>query len=101
VVVLKGSGTIIAAPGHAPRINPTGNARLATGGTGDVLAGWIAALLAQGESAIEAALDAVYAHGTVADAWPTDGPTLSASALARAASEGGRPRGEPGGTPTP
>ncbi len=85
VVVLKGSGTIIAAPGHTPRINPTGNARLATGGTGDVLAGWIAALLAQGEDAFEAASGAVYAHGAVADAWPADGPTLSASSLARAA----------------
>ncbi len=86
VVVLKGSGTVIAAPGHVPRINPTGNARLATGGTGDVLAGWIAALLAQGEDAFEAASGAVYAHGAVADAWPADGPTLSASSLARAAS---------------
>ena len=86
VVVLKGSGTVIAAPGHAPRINPTGNARLATGGTGDVLAGWIAALLAQGEDAFEAASGAVYAHGAVADHWPADGPTLSASSLARAAS---------------
>jgi NAD(P)H-hydrate repair Nnr-like enzyme with NAD(P)H-hydrate dehydratase domain len=38
-VVLKGSGSVIAAPGQAPRINPTGNARLATAGTGDVLAG--------------------------------------------------------------
>lgn len=85
VVVLKGSGTVIAAPGHAPRINPTGSARLATGGTGDVLAGWIAALLAQGEDALEAASGAVYAHGAVADAWPANGPTLSASSLARAA----------------
>jgi hydroxyethylthiazole kinase-like uncharacterized protein yjeF len=86
VVVLKGSGTVIAAPGHVLRINPTGNARLATGGTGDVLAGWIAALLAQGEDAFEAASDAVYAHGAVADNWPADGPTLSASSLAREAS---------------
>jgi hydroxyethylthiazole kinase-like uncharacterized protein yjeF len=68
VVVLKGSGTVMAAPG-----------------TGDVLAGWIAALLAQGEDAFEAASDAVYAHGAVADAWPGDGSTLSASSLARAA----------------
>ena len=41
VVLLKGSGTVIAAPGHTTVINPTGNARLATAGTGDVLAGWI------------------------------------------------------------
>ncbi|MFO1339429.1 MAG: NAD(P)H-hydrate dehydratase [Burkholderiaceae bacterium] len=41
VVVLKGSGSVIAAPGAVPLINPTGNARLASAGTGDVLAGWI------------------------------------------------------------
>jgi hydroxyethylthiazole kinase-like uncharacterized protein yjeF len=41
VVVLKGSGSVIAAPGVRPRINPSGNARLATPGTGDVLAGWL------------------------------------------------------------
>ena len=41
VVVLKGSGSVIAAPGAAPLINPTGNAALASAGTGDVLAGWI------------------------------------------------------------
>ncbi|MDB5818537.1 MAG: hypothetical protein JWQ11_2177, partial [Rhizobacter sp.] len=47
VVVLKGSGTIVAAPGRLPHVNPTGNAALATGGTGDVLAGWIAGSWAQ------------------------------------------------------
>lgn len=62
-VVLKGSGTVIAAPGQVPRINPTGNARLATGGTGDVLAGMIGAELAAGQSVFEAACRAVYAHG--------------------------------------
>ena len=41
VVVLKGSGTIVAAPGATARINATGNASLASAGTGDVLAGWI------------------------------------------------------------
>lgn len=41
VVLLKGSGSVIASPGRAAVINSTGNARLATAGTGDVLAGWI------------------------------------------------------------
>ena len=53
--VLKGSGTVIAEPGETPVVNPTGNARLATPGTGDVLAGLIGARLAQGEVAFEAA----------------------------------------------
>ena len=47
VVVLKGSGSVIAAPAMTPRLNATGNAALAAGGTGDVLAGWIAGLWAQ------------------------------------------------------
>jgi len=41
VVVLKGSGSVVVAPGQLPVINTSGNARLATAGTGDVLAGWI------------------------------------------------------------
>ena len=41
VVVLKGSGTVIAGADGTPRINATGNASLASAGTGDVLAGWI------------------------------------------------------------
>lgn len=67
VVVLKGSGTIVAAPGVPPAINPTGNGGLATGGTGDVLTGMIGALLAQGVPAREAALAAVWLHGRAAD----------------------------------
>lgn len=47
VVVLKGSGTVIASPDGRVAVNPTGNAGLATGGTGDVLGGLIGALLAQ------------------------------------------------------
>ena len=79
VVVLKGSGTVIAAPGHALRINPTGNARLATAGTGDVLAGLVGAHLAGGANALEAASAAVYLHGLAADRW--QGTVLTASAL--------------------
>jgi ADP-dependent NAD(P)H-hydrate dehydratase / NAD(P)H-hydrate epimerase len=82
VVVLKGSGTVIAAPGEIPRINPTGNARLATAGTGDVLAGMIAARLARPVTAFTAACHAVYLHGQAADEWPAD-RALTASLLAR------------------
>ncbi|MCW8176255.1 NAD(P)H-hydrate dehydratase [Verminephrobacter aporrectodeae] len=87
VAVLKGSGTVIAAPGHAPAINPTGNARLATAGTGDVLAGMVGARLAAGTGALRAASEAVYAHGLAADLWPA-GRALTASALARQVSCG-------------
>jgi len=80
-VVLKGSGSIIATPGQLPRINPTGNARLATAGTGDVLAGLIGARLAQGLAPHAAACSAVLAHGAAADHWPDD-RSLTASALA-------------------
>ncbi|MDB5749740.1 MAG: hypothetical protein JWP65_161, partial [Ramlibacter sp.] len=91
VVVLKGSGTVIAAADASLRINPTGNARLATAGTGDVLAGMIAARLAGGEEAAPAACGAVYLHGLAANRWPPDTP-LTASALAiRHCREGGNP----------
>lgn len=82
VVVLKGSGSVIAAPGKTPHLNPTGNARLATAGTGDVLAGCVASLLAAGAAPFEAATAAVYRHGLAADRWPT-GRALTAGALAR------------------
>lgn len=81
-VVLKGSGTVIAAPGQIPAINLTGNARLATPGTGDVLAGMVGARLAAGMSAFDAACHAAYQHGQLADNWP-DGQPLTASRLAR------------------
>ncbi|GKS95299.1 NAD(P)H-hydrate dehydratase [Acidovorax sp. SUPP2825] len=85
-VVLKGSGSVIAAPGQTPRINPTGNARLATGGTGDVLAGLVGARLAAASdvpnAAFDAAMAACWMHGEAADQWP-DGTALTASALAR------------------
>ena len=69
-VVLKGSGTVIASPQQLPRINVTGNARLATAGTGDVLAGLIGAYLAAGQDPFSAACEGVYHHGQIADAWP-------------------------------
>lgn len=79
-VVLKGSGTVIAAPGRTPRINATGNGLLATGGTGDVLAGLVGARLATGLSDWQAACDAVWTHGQLANDWP-DGLALTASSL--------------------
>jgi hydroxyethylthiazole kinase-like uncharacterized protein yjeF len=82
VIVLKGSGTIIALQGREPVINTTGNARLATAGTGDVLAGLLAARLASGEPAFTAACAAVYLHGVAADRWPSALP-LTAGALAQ------------------
>ncbi|MBY4595293.1 NAD(P)H-hydrate dehydratase [Ottowia caeni] len=78
-VVLKGSGTAMAAPGQLSRINPTGNARLATAGTGDVLAGMIGARLASGCEAFEAACTAVWQHGHMADIWPKDLPFTAGS----------------------
>ena len=82
VVVLKGSGTVVAAPGTTPHINPTGNARLAAAGTGDVLAGMVGARWATGASAQQAATQAVFAHGLAADQWPSNLP-LTAGALAQ------------------
>lgn len=87
-VVLKGSGTIVATCGAPPSINPTGNARLATAGTGDVLAGAIGANLAGGAGAHQAATETVYIHGRCADNWPSD-RTLTASRLARALQRAG------------
>ncbi len=67
VVVLKGSHTVAAAPDGRVCVNPTGNPGLARGGSGDVLAGMTAALLACGLPAYEAAACAVYLHGAAAD----------------------------------
>lgn len=88
LVVLKGSGTVIASPGHTCRINPTGNGLLATAGTGDVLAGMVAAVLAtqppgdDPAAALARVCDAVYRHGQLADEWPR-GRHMTASDLLR------------------
>ncbi|SAL66990.1 carbohydrate kinase [Caballeronia udeis] len=73
VAVLKGAGTIVASPDGRVSVNPTGNAALATGGTGDVLGGLIGAFLAQGVPAYEAALAGVYLHGRAAEALTDEG----------------------------
>ncbi|QSI30776.1 NAD(P)H-hydrate dehydratase [Variovorax sp. RKNM96] len=86
IAVLKGSGTVIADDSSAARVlNLTGNARLATAGTGDVLAGMIGAALAAQRPAFEAACDAVWRHGQIADTWPADAAPLTAGTLARQA----------------
>ncbi|HEY5324279.1 MAG TPA: NAD(P)H-hydrate dehydratase [Caldimonas sp.] len=66
-VVLKGSGSVIATPGEAPRICATGNASLATGGTGDVLAGWIGGRWRPGASAFDTATLGVVEHGAASE----------------------------------
>jgi NAD(P)H-hydrate epimerase len=67
IVVLKGVNTVIAAPDGRCAVNATGNAGLAKAGTGDVLAGVIGALAAQGVKPFESAVLGVYLHGTAAD----------------------------------
>ena len=67
VVVLKGAPTVTASPEGLATLNPTGNPGMATAGTGDVLTGVIAALLAQGVSPYDAARLGVYLHGVAGD----------------------------------
>jgi NAD(P)H-hydrate epimerase len=62
-VLLKGSRTLVGTPDGVVRINPTGGPFLATGGTGDVLTGMIAALAARGCSPADAGSAAAYVHG--------------------------------------
>jgi len=66
-LVLKGAGTLTASPEGGLLLNQTGNPGLAKGGSGDVLAGMIGALLAQGLSPSRAAACAVHLHGLAAD----------------------------------
>jgi hydroxyethylthiazole kinase-like uncharacterized protein yjeF len=88
-VVLKGSGTIVAGAGQAASINPTGNAGLATAGSGDVLAGWLGGLWSQqGDSdtaataAHRAASAAVWMHGAAAEP-AAEGPLRAADLIER------------------
>lgn len=66
-VVLKGVGSVCALPDGTRHLNPTGNPGMASAGMGDVLTGMIAAFIAQGLSAEQALLLAVYLHGAGAD----------------------------------
>lgn len=66
-LVLKGAGTIVAAPDGSRYYNPTGNCGMAKGGSGDVLAGMVVSLLAQGMAPPHAAAAAVFIHGLCGD----------------------------------
>jgi NAD(P)H-hydrate epimerase len=80
-LVLKGARTVVARPDGQVAVCPTGNPGMATAGTGDVLTGMIAGLLAQGLSQWDAACAAVYLHGLAGD--------LAAEALGQAAMTAG------------
>jgi len=66
VVVLKGYQTVVT-DGHAIYINQTGNPGMATAGSGDLLTGMIASLIAQGMTALDAAIAGTYLHGLAGD----------------------------------
>jgi hydroxyethylthiazole kinase-like uncharacterized protein yjeF len=72
-VVLKGNGSVIAAPDGKFWINPSGNPGMASAGMGDALSGMIAALMAQGAAPLQALLAGVYLHGAAADALAASG----------------------------
>lgn len=87
IVVLKGSGTVVAAPAATPRIVASGSGWLATAGSGDVLAGLIGARLAALppaaglDAVVEAVTEAVAAHGALPTAWPHAWPPTAADLL--------------------
>ena len=79
VVVFKGAGTLVAAP-HRQARNDTGNPGMATAGTGDVLAGVIAAILGQGLAPFDAARLGAWVHGLAGDAAAADLGEISMTA---------------------
>lgn len=81
-VLLKGSTTLVAEEDRPVRVNPTGTSWLATGGTGDVLAGVAGALLAQGMSCYDAGSCAAYLHGLAGRLAADGGPLVAADVAA-------------------
>ncbi|MBN1771738.1 MAG: NAD(P)H-hydrate dehydratase [Deltaproteobacteria bacterium] len=83
VVVLKGARTVVAAPDGRAYVNPTGNAGMASGGSGDVLSGIVGGLLAQRIDPLAAACVGVWVHGAAGDraAGDSDGRGLAARDL--------------------
>ena len=73
VVVLKGAGTVVAAPGTLPQVVAAGNPGMASGGSGDVLTGVIAALRAQGREAFDAAATGALLHAVAGDLAAAEG----------------------------
>jgi NAD(P)H-hydrate epimerase len=67
VVLLKGAGSVTAAPDGTAYVNPTGNAGMASGGTGDVLSGLLGGFLGQGMPPLQSAAAAAYVHGLAGD----------------------------------
>ncbi len=93
VVVLKGSGTLVARPDGALALHAVGNARLATAGTGDVLAGWLGGEWSRRGGAGDTAADvAVFRHGRAAEAAPGTGPLLAADLIGAMRQADTRPR---------
>lgn len=93
-VVLKGSGSVLAAPARVPAINPTGNARLASAGTGDVLAGWLGGCWSThgdgADAAWLAATGSLWLHGRAADELPRGLPLVAGDLIAGMAALGNR-----------
>lgn len=97
ILVLKGSGTVVT-DGERVSINPTGNSGMATGGSGDVLTGLTAALLASGGVPFEMARLAVYLHGLAGDlaAEAVSQPAMIASDIPRFLAEAWKQMFTPG-----
>jgi hydroxyethylthiazole kinase-like uncharacterized protein yjeF len=81
-VLLKGDRTVVAGPDGSVWVNPTGSPVLATGGTGDVLAGLLGSLLAAGLPAHRAAIAAAYVHGLAGREAAAHGPVTATDVAA-------------------